>query len=313
MERIKINLEEEPSKRWNFLELYKKEVNSLIKYYLDDLTDAGIFEEYIDTYKELFISESYKREIKAISSFTSFSENKILITNLYYDALKFVFGCTAFSVSNTKEKLHARNLDWWSENNMLAKHTKIFDFVKENMIVYSLVSWPGFVGALSGVKKGAFSITLNAVLSNEAPQFAIPITFLIRDVLENASDFNEAVQILSETPIASDCLLMVIGCEENESVVIERTPTKFSIRQPEDDVLIVTNEYLSLSENKITNDTLQITASGRYNRVKKLLDIKNLEQTEDYFEVLSDKEVKMDMTVQQMVFNPKTGEVYLKT
>lgn len=313
MERITIQLDKEPSKRWDFLEKYKEEVNSLITYYLDDLTGAGIFEEYIDTYKELFISESYKSEIKEVSSFTNFSENEILITNLYYDALKFVFGCTAFSVTNKSEKFHARNLDWWSENDMLGRHTKIFDFVKNDIIVYSLVGWPGFVGALSGVKKGAFSITLNAVLSKEAPQFAIPITFLIRDVLEKASDFNEAVKILSETPIASDCLLMVIGCKENESVVIERTPTKFSIRKPEENAIIVTNEYRSLSENKMTNDTLQLTASGRYNRVKELVSNKNLKSVEDYFEILSDKEVKMDITVQQMVFSPKTGEIYLKT
>ena len=78
-------------------------------------------------------------------------------------------------------------------------------------------------------------------------------------------------------------------------------------------MLIVTNEYLSLSENKKTNDTLQLTASGRYNKVKELLGEKTLKQVEDYFEVLSDKDVKMDMTVQQMVFNPKTGEIYLKT
>ncbi len=313
MERITINLNLKPSERWSFLKAYKEDVNNLLKYYLTDLSDAGIFETYIETYKALFVSEYYKQEIRTISEYCDFSENEILITNLYYDALKFVFGCTAFCVINKGEKLHARNLDWWTENNILGEYTKVFDFEKNGEIIYSLVGWPGFVGALSGVKKGTFSITLNAVLSNEPPQFAIPITFLIRDVLENASSFDEAVKILSVTPIASDCLLMIVGCNKNENVVIERTPTKYTIRKPVGDSLIVTNEYLTLTENKLTKDTLQLTASGRHNRVKELLDYETPLREVDYFNILSDNKVKMDITVQQMIFNPKTGEIHLKT
>lgn len=313
METITINLSSDPSKRWAFLKDYKQEVNTLLKYYLTDLSDAGIFETYIETYKSMFISEIYLEEIRAISRYCDFSENEILITNLYYDALKFVFGCTAFCVTNIKEKLHARNLDWWSENDILGKYTKIFDFEMDGKVIYSLVGWPGFIGALSGVRKGTYSITLNAVLSDEAPQFAIPITFLIRDVLENVSSFNEAVEILSNTPIASDCLLMVVGINEHENVVIERTPTKYSIRKPIDNSLIVTNEYMALTENRLTKDTLQLTASARYRRVKELLSMITPNKAVDYFNILSDEEVKMAITVQQMVFNPKTGEIHLKT
>lgn len=312
MERVIINLDETPSKRWGVLEKYKEEINSLFKYYLEDLSNAGMFETYIDLYKESVIEKSYKEEIKAIEKICDFSENEILITNLYYDALKFVFGCTAFCVTNSKNRLHARNLDWWTENNILGKYTKIFDFKKKGLLKYSLISWPGFIGALSGVKKGAFSITLNAVLSNESPQFAIPITFLIRDVFEKAKTFTEAVKILSETTIASDCLLMVVGVHENENVVIERTPTTFAIRNAVDNSLIVTNEYLSLTENKLTGDTLQTTASGRHLRTKALIDDKTPEVVKDYFNILSDKSVKMDITVQQMLLNPKNGGIYLK-
>ena len=312
MERIKINLNASSFERWNWLKDYKQETNSLLKFYLEDLSSAGIFETYIDTYKTLFISKSYQDEIECVSKHSDFSENQVLITNLYYDALKFVFGCTAFSVTNQEEKLHARNLDWWTENNILGKFTKIFDFHRNGETIYSLVSWPGFIGALSGVKPGKFSITLNAVLSNESPQFAIPITFLIRDVLEKAETFDEAITILSETTIASDCLLMVVGVRKGENVVIERTPTTFSIRKPIGNSLIATNEYLSLTENKQTNDTLQLTASGRHKRVEVLVKTNLLKSTEDYFDILSDDEVKMGITVQQMVFNPLNGDIHLK-
>lgn len=311
MERICVNLDDKPIDRWHFIKDYKYEANSLIKYYLEDLSNAGIFETYIDLYRENYISEVYQQEIKSLAKYCDFSENELLITNLYYDALKFVFGCTAFCTTNQEEKLHARNLDWWTENNMLGKFTKIFDFKRNNRLEFSLVSWPGFIGALSGVKPGKFSITLNAVSSNEAPQLAIPITFLIRDVLENATSFKEAVKLLSETTIASDCLLMVVGVNANEEVVIERTPTTYAIRKPVNNSLIVTNEYLSLT-NKETNDALQLTATGRHQRVLELIDANTPKSVKTYFNILSDNNIKMGITVQQMVFNPSNGDIHLK-
>jgi hypothetical protein len=57
MERIVINLNANPAERWNWLKDYKQETNSLLKYYLEDLSSAGIFETYIDTYNTLFISK----------------------------------------------------------------------------------------------------------------------------------------------------------------------------------------------------------------------------------------------------------------
>jgi predicted choloylglycine hydrolase len=312
MERLIVNLDKAPSKRWAFLKAYSKEINYLLKYYLNDLSDAGIFQQYIETYKTLYVAHDYMEEVRAIATYCDFSENEIVIANLYYDALKFVFGCTAFCVDQDKDRLHARNLDWWTEDNILGKYTKVFDVMKGGHLVCSLVSWPGFIGALSGVRKGAFSITLNAVMSHEAPQFAIPITFLIRDVLERVSTFETAVKILSETPIASDCLLLVVGCRKGENVVIERTPSRYAHRLSEDGSVIVTNEYLKLTSNKETKDPLQVTASERHQMVKALIDTSKPCTKETCFEILSNRKVKMDITVQQMVFHPKTGEIQLK-
>lgn len=312
MKRAIINLDIKAHKRWEFLKKHTDEINALLRFYLSDLSDAGIFKTYIEPYREMIISKKYQEEIKAVSNYCDFSEDEILITNLYYDALKFIFGCTAFSISNSCERWHARNLDWWTDGTILGDYSMIFDFQKEGETIYSLVSWPGFIGALSGVRKGAFSITLNAVLSNEGPQFATPITFLIRDVLEHITTYDEAIKKLSETTIASDCLLMVVGCNEGENVVIERTPTTYAIRKAVDNHLIVTNAYLALTENKITQDTLQATASGRHGRVKQLLGIKTPRTVNEYMNILSDSAIKMDITVQQMVLHPKTGNIHLK-
>ncbi len=302
-EEIKINLDLPPAERWNFLQSYPREADVLIGYYLKDLGDVSFFRDAIDYYKSTFVPNEYLEEIRSISAFSHYSENDILITNLYYDALKFVFGCTAFSVQTGRQKFHARNLDWWTENDALKKHTKIFHFTRNGQTVYSAVSWIGFVGILSGMKPGKFSITLNAVSSTEKPNLAPPVTLLIREVLEKAESFEQALQMLSQTEIASDCLLMLVGANPDEQVVIERTPRKFALRYSKENFLVVTNDYRQFSNDVKMGDVIQETSCGRFDRTTALLTSQLPANTQECLAILSDANVKMGITVQQMVFD----------
>jgi len=54
-----------------------------------------------------------------------FAGSDVALGNCYYDALKVVLGCTAFAVDTGDEILHARNLDWWTENAALARYTTV--------------------------------------------------------------------------------------------------------------------------------------------------------------------------------------------
>lgn len=313
MKRIRINLNKAPEERWNVLQAYKNEISILINTYLGDLEDVSFFENILDYYKANYINNDYIKELSGISKFTEFSVDNLLIANLYYDALKLVFGCTAFSVNTEYGNLHARNLDWWSDNNSLKDYSKIFDFEKDGQIVFSSVGWPGFIGVFSGLKPQEYAITLNAVLSHESPIMAAPITFKIREVLESNKNFNEAIDTLSKDEIVSDCLLMVTGKNKNERVVIERTPEQYSIRTPdEQDALVVTNNYLKLTNNTIEGDILQESSCGRFDGAKNLLSQQTPTSVDDCFIILNDEMIKMNITMQQMVFNINKGTIDLK-
>src|SRR5207237_8286843 len=140
----------------------------------------------------------------------------------YYDALKVVLGCTAFAIHVGDVILHARNLDWWTENAALTRYTTVSRFIGGPVGEFTTIGWPGFTGAFSGIAPGRFAVTLNAVLSDEPLQTASPVVFLLRQVLEEASDFQSALRILTETPLASDPLLLLTGTRQGEMVVIER-------------------------------------------------------------------------------------------
>ncbi|WP_196887840.1 C45 family autoproteolytic acyltransferase/hydolase [Aureivirga sp. CE67] len=308
-ENLIINLDLPAKERWLFLEKYKKEIEDLIEYYLADLSEAEFLFDEIDSYKNSIITTEYLEEISSLASFTKFTENEILIANLYYDVLKFYFGCTAFAVENNGTIFHSRNLDWHTENDLLSKHSRVFDFQKNGKTVFKSVGWVGFIGVLSGNKPNQFSITLNAVLSNDSPEIAQPITFLLRDVLTNCNSFSEAEEILKNTTIICDCLLLLSGTKSDEKIVIERTPKRAEIRKPEKNHIVVTNDYKKLENTNFSQNLLQETSCGRFNKTDELLNQKNPENLEDCISILKNPEIQMGITVQQMVFNNNTGEI----
>ena len=308
METYVVNLDLLPATRWKFLEQFNVELRELITCYLNDYSEAKHLFNNVDLFKGSLISRDHLEEIEYIASLSGFSANEVLVANLYYDILKFYFGCSAFSVKAGGTILHARNLDWHTDNNILGKYTMLFDFQKDGNTVYKTVGWPGFVGALSGTKPGKFSLTLNAVSSNDRPEVAAPVSFLLRNALEKAESFKEAKHILETTPIASDCLILLSGTQESEMVVVERTPRRYATRTSDEGFIVVTNDYKVL-ENDSTSNLLRATSCSRYDRVQSLLRAGIAEQAQRCMNILSDDEVKMQITVQQMVFNNMTGDV----
>jgi acid ceramidase/N-acylethanolamine-hydrolysing acid amidase len=210
-------------------------------------------------------------EIDFIASISDFSADEVLIANLYYDVLKFCFGWTAFAIENNGKIIHSRNLDWWTENNLLSEHSKIFDFQRNGKTVFKTVGWVGFIGTLSGIKPQQFSLTLNAVLSKDSPEIAIPISFFLRDILDTTKNFDEAKKALEITTIASDCLLLLSGIKSDEMVVIERTPTRFATRKAADNFITVTNDYKLIENNSGEESLLQSTSCSRFDRAEVLL------------------------------------------
>lgn len=96
------------------------------------------------------------------------------------------------------------------------------------ILIRILVTYAGYVGLLTGLRPGAFSITINQ--RNEGNRFLnflealfIPGTrvlpFLIRDTLQDQSNFSAATQVLSTTSLAAPCYITVAGVQLWEGMV----------------------------------------------------------------------------------------------
>jgi hypothetical protein len=259
----------------------------------------------------------YREEMECVAGELRLPLGDVVLCNLYYDALKAgmgqTFGCTAFAVDTPDGVLHARNLDWWTVESALARFTVVCHFLGAAAGEFTTVTWPGFVGAFSGMAPGRFAITLNAVLSTDPAQLGTPVVLLIRRVLEEARSFDEARAILSETPIPCDCLLLLTGTRPGEMVVIERTPGRHALREGVNGYVCVTNGYQVLDAG-LGHAPSGLLASWcqRYNSVCGLLEERRPRSPEDCFGYLSDPAVRMDITVQQMVFRAASGEHWVR-
>lgn len=307
---LTIDLTVPAAQQWKLPPDLAEQARLLTQSYIADLGGAALFDGMLETYAEACVPRSYHAEMQALAQATGQSMADVLLGNLYYDAVKLVLGCTAFAVDTPNGPLHARNLDWWTENNMLSAYTLVTDYINDPPgHRFSTVGWPGFIGALSGVAPGRFAITLNAVLSDEPSAFAESIAFLIRFVLEQATSFSEAVEILSTRPIATDCLLLVSGTQLGEMVVIERTPTQSALRTSDQGYLVVANDYLLIDADTATvTGDLQRTSCHRYDRALACMQHKKPQTIEACFDVLRDPAIQMGITVQHMVFSARTGQ-----
>ena len=304
-----VDLQARPKDRWPFDGVQATEAHLLADQYLNDLGVSDDTARMICALAKPVMPDTYWSEIEGIAEKSNVSAECIFVCNAYYDLVKSVLGCTAFAVETAAGPMHARNLDWWTENRLLNDTSIACRFVGGSAGEFVTIGWPGFIGVLSGMASGRFCITLNAVLSNEPMQVALPISLLIRSVFENARSFDGAVETLCGAVIPCDCLLLVSGTKSGEMVVIERSPTKHAVRRADHGRIAVANDYVILDADNTgaPGSDLRDTSSGRFGRITELLAQlpTQLDQCLDY---LSDPSVQMSITVQQMAFHAQSGE-----
>lgn len=309
--RLSIDLRADEVARWSVLRSHAADARALVAQYLRDLAPQperrALLLGAVEAYETTAVPSRFRREIDAVAALIGAPRVEVLAANLYYDAFRVLMGCTAFAVDDDEGPLHARNLDWWTEDALLARSTVVCDVQGAAAGPFSMIGWPGLVGAFSGIAEGRFAITMNAVLSEESPTPAISTPMLIRDVLETAVDYDEAKERLARTPIASDCLLLLTGAHRGELCVIERTSTRAAVREVVDGVVAVTNDYRALDAVAPATTVLAQTAETRLECASRRACAERPRDPAAAFAILSDPGVKMLITVQQMVLHAATG------
>lgn len=208
------------------------------------------------------VIEEYKAEIYGISEFTSEEFNfvaPVFWRTLYFHAAHDIghalqdlamVGCTSFAAwgenSADGKLILGRNFDFYINDEF--SENKIIAFINpDEGHKHAIVTWPGFVGAVSGMNEKGITVTINAGKSSIPLVAKTPISLVAREILQYAGNFEEAIEIAKKREVFVAESIMVGSAEERSAILIEVSPRKFDVYRVESsaDLLVCSNHFQS--------------------------------------------------------------------
>ncbi|XP_031549025.1 acid ceramidase-like [Actinia tenebrosa] len=248
-----INLDVSPGDRYNDLAAKKdKQLHALLDYiknFTSFILNGKLF-GIID--KDLAplvytLPSPYKEEIIGLSKASGIPIGEVLLYNIFYEIFTV---CTSIVAQDKQGKLyHARNLDFglflgwdnktdtWSLSEVLRPLVVQLDYRRGGKTLYKTVTFAGYVGVITGLKPGVLTLTLNErfninggyigmiewILGKRSAKWT---SFITRDVLEQASSYAEAHDMLANTEVLAPVYYILGGNQSGQGVVLTRDRTK---------------------------------------------------------------------------------------
>jgi len=226
---FKINLDLPPSERFKEVVLAKKpQIQALLQILLNETNVPQFLFSVIGFYEELVYQhhECYE-ELQGIAKYSELSFGEVFLVNFIYEILA---SCTSIvTVDQNGNVIHGRNLDYPFQP-YLANLTVHYQFYKNGSMLYEGDGDAGFLGIVTGLRKGGFGISINerdkggplSTIYEIMFRRTFSVPYYIRRVLETAENFETAVKMLSSEEFGAPCYLTVSGVNKNEGVVITR-------------------------------------------------------------------------------------------
>lgn len=203
-------------------------------------------------------------------------------------------GCTSFGVWNEKtpdgKLLIGRNFDFYVGDEFAKE--KIIAFIRpDSGYFHAFVTWGGMMGAVSGMNEKGLTVTINAANSNVVLSAATPVSLVARQILQYASNIDEAVAVASKFDVFVSELFLIGSAADNKAVIIEKRPGSQVVYETKNNYIISANHFQS-AQNGFSADARKQklnTASGyRFNRVLECLNQQKQFTPQDVVKILRD-------------------------
>ncbi|XP_060102404.1 acid ceramidase [Heteronotia binoei] len=246
-----INLDLPPRERWVQLAHEKKEELKIIIEHIRKVMTvffpSGKLVQLLES-KMAWLGSTlpypFNEEIKGIADATGTPLGDIVIFNVFYEIFTV---CTSIVAEDKEGKLyHARNLDFglflgwdiknssWIVTQKLKPLMVSLDFQRNNKTVFRSSNLAGYVGMVSGVKPGIFTLTMNERFSIDGGYIGVFewifgkrdgwwMSFLTRSVLENSTSYEEAKDRLTNTRLLAPAYFILAGNHSGQGSVITRS------------------------------------------------------------------------------------------
>lgn len=201
-------------------------------------------------------------------------------------------GCTSFGAAAGGRMLTGRNFDW-EAGDVFDRDRVLILCEPDRGIPFVSLAWSGMVGCVSGMNRKGVSVTINGIRGRPPEGTGTPVSLVVRDVLQYASNLEEAVAIIRKARLFVSELFLVGSRADGKFVVIEKTPETTAVRESEEGVSICANHFLS-DALKGDPDNVAFMAEGvsvsRHERMRELLEASRGRLTADRVaEILRDR------------------------
>ena len=235
------------------------------------------------------ILDEYKEEIYGISIFCTHEYDFIgtpYERQLNYHAAHdlghalqdfMLVGCTSFAAwgDNTEDSclLVGRNFDFYAGDRFA--ENKLVTFVHPDKgYKFAMVGWAGMCGVLSGMNERGLTVTINAAKSSMPTSAATPISILCREILQYASDIDEAYAIAQKRKTFVSESILIGSVADNSAAIIEKSPDNIGLFRPTDNKIICANHFQSetFKHDKKNIENIQTSDSPyRQQRMEELI------------------------------------------
>ncbi|MFD2726856.1 C45 family autoproteolytic acyltransferase/hydolase [Hyunsoonleella rubra] len=257
----------------------------------------------------LHIPEEYKTEIYGLSKYAGDDYDHIAddyLRVLYLHGAHDIghalqdlalVGCSSFAAWGDKTKdgqlLIGRNFDFYAGDDF-AKN-KIIAFVNpQKGHKFMSVTWAGMIGVVSGMNEHGLTVTINAGKSKIPWIAKTPISILNREILQYASNIEEAIAIAKKREVFVSESIFIGSAKDKRAVIIEVSPKNFGVYEVENsNELICSNHFQSEAYAEDENNILHKKESHsayRYQRMEELLDHAKKMNVEKAIAVLRNRE-----------------------
>ncbi|CAJ1051293.1 N-acylethanolamine-hydrolyzing acid amidase-like [Xyrichtys novacula] len=181
---------------------------------------------------EKYIPQPYAGEIRGLAAHFGGSLSDVIILNFAYEVSAF---CTSVIAQDKKGNVyHGRNLEY--PHPVLRNLTVNVVFLKNGTEAFRGTSFAGYIGLWTGQSPNKFTVSGDQRGSehwwnwwkNVVSAFIFrrsPVSWLVRETLEKAENFQDAVMRLSKIPIITGVYYIVGGVQAGEGAVITRDRT----------------------------------------------------------------------------------------
>lgn len=247
-----INLDLPPAQRWQQVASVKaKEIKLLLNTFIQFAENFGngSADKIINFINEKgdgmdkTIPQPYADEMRGIATASGLGLGEVIIYNLFYEIFTF---CTSIVAEDNSGKLyHARNLDFglflgWDIRNKTWEITEALrpmvinaDFQSGGKTLFRSVHFAGYIGVLTGVKPGVFTLSMNERFQVNGGYLGIIewilgirtgqwMGFLTRDTLQYANSYEQAKKNLTMTKMLAPAYFIVGGNMTGQGCVITR-------------------------------------------------------------------------------------------